>query len=129
MHEVAVVFGQDGEPLHWHDAAEASAVAIPDTRTMWEAIWANRAVIGGVAHTHPGSGPPTPSNEDVTTWSAVERGLGCRLDWPIATRDAVAFFRWEDDAYYAFVIPLAYIRPGEQPWLQPLRERSFGRRP
>ena len=50
-------------------------------------MWEHRKILGGVAHVHPGYGEPTPSHEDVSTWAAVERGLGRRLLWPIITMD------------------------------------------
>jgi hypothetical protein len=37
---------------------------------------------------------PAPSWEDVTTFSALERGLGRRFDWWIATVDGLVVVRW-----------------------------------
>ena len=47
--------------------------------------------LAGVAHSHPGGGIPTPSWEDLTTFAAVEDGLGQRLVWWIVSE---AFHCW-----------------------------------
>lgn len=96
MIETALVFDADGVPLHWHLPAGRSAVSIPDSRALWEVLWAARERLGGVAHTHPGAGPALPSDVDVTTFAACEAGLGRRLQWVIATDDEVAQFEWAD---------------------------------
>ena len=63
---------------------------LPDSRSLWDEIWDNRHNLLGVAHTHPGSGPPWPSLTDLTTFHAVENGLGRDLVWFIATSDAIS---------------------------------------
>jgi hypothetical protein len=55
-----------------------SAVAIADSRTRWEAIWDARDRIGEIAHSHP-VGPLAFSEEDETTFAALEAGLGKAL--------------------------------------------------
>jgi len=92
MLEVALVFDTQGNTLHWQDGS--SGVYIPDSHDLWTILWENRDTLGGVAHTHPWSGDAWPSQEDVTTWNAVERGLGKRLVWPIVTFTAVRYFVW-----------------------------------
>lgn len=121
MIEAAVLVDRQGAPLAWHLPPGRSATAIPDSRDLWEAMWANRAVLGGLAHTHPGSGEPRPSREDLTTFAACEAALGIRLDWWIATSDAVIRLRWSgpDDLTYSSAEPL-----GPTPWLQQLRVHS-----
>lgn len=94
MIEVALVFDRDGRTLHWHEPAGRSSTSIPDSRRLWDVMWEHRGQLGGVAHTHPGSGEPMPSQTDVTTWSACELGLGRRLVWPIVTVDRLAVFAW-----------------------------------
>ena len=61
-------------------------------------IWSNRDRIGGVAHTHPWEGTTSPSSTDLTTFAAIEAGLGKRLYWPIVTMTHVEFFTYFDDA-------------------------------
>lgn len=94
MHEVAMVFDKDGNAIHWSSGRSA---AVPDSRTMWDIIWENRHKIGGVAHTHPWDGPTGPSGTDVTTWAAIEAGLGKRLLWPIVTMTHVHLFYYDEE--------------------------------
>jgi hypothetical protein len=103
MMEAAVVVGLDGNPIHWHSPPGRTSVAIPDTRTLWDVLWENRDNLAGVAHSHPGSGLPGPSLEDVTTFAAVESGLGRRLNWWIISTDRVVHLRWQGpgDLQYA----------------------------
>ena len=92
--EVGVLLNLEGQPLFWHDPNGSSGY-LPDSRQLWEVLWQNRAVVSGFAHSHPGSGEPGPSHEDVTTFAAIEDALGRRLDWWIVTKDSYALFRWD----------------------------------
>jgi hypothetical protein len=92
--EAAAVIGQGGAVIHWHLPAGRSSGALPDSRELWEVIWQRRAELLGIAHSHPGSGLPAPSFEDVTTFSAVELALGTRLAWWITSADRVVVCRW-----------------------------------
>ena len=92
MIEVALVFDKEGKTIHWHLPPGRSGVKIPDSRDLWSVLWENRHRLGGVAHTHPWNGGAWASHEDVTTFDAVERGLGQRLLWPIATFTEVKGF-------------------------------------
>jgi hypothetical protein len=67
---------------------------LPDSHELWEILWASREELGGVAHTHPWDGPAGPSHTDVTTFAAVEAGLGKRLIWPIVTFTQVDYYEW-----------------------------------
>jgi len=100
MIERAVIFDEDGRALHWRGSEGSDGGFIPDSRSLWEAIWENRDRVAGVAHSHPGSGIPQPSYTDETTFDAIEAGLGKRLWWPIITVDHVEFFRFAEGAYY-----------------------------
>jgi len=92
--ETALVFDDRGCVLFWHLPADRSQGAIPDSRGLWERLWENRERLGGVAHTHPWNGAAQPSSTDVTTFAAVEQGLGQRLIWPIVTFSEVVYFEW-----------------------------------
>lgn len=117
MTEHAFVIGADGAVLHHHAPPARTAVSLPDSRDLWLVLWAHRAIVAGVAHTHPGGGRPSPSREDLTTFAAVEAGLGRRLVWWIATADAVAAFAWGGPDRFGYTeVPL-----GEMPWLPALR--------
>lgn len=94
MREAGVVIGGDGEPIFWHSPAARSAVSLPDSRLLWDVLFENRERLSGFAHSHPGGGTPGPSYEDVTTFAAVEAGLGRRLLWWIASADEVVVLWW-----------------------------------
>ena len=94
MIEVAMVFDRWGDPLFWHLPPGRSAGAIPDSRDLWQVLWEHRRVLGGVAHTHPWRGSPEPSSTDLTTFAAVEAGLGRRLLWLVVTFDQVRYLQW-----------------------------------
>lgn len=92
--EAGLVFTKWGVPIFWHVPPDRSMGALPDSRPLWDVLWENRHELGGVAHTHPWNGTPGPSSTDVTTFAAVEAGLGQRLYWPIVTFTAVGYFEW-----------------------------------
>jgi len=94
MIETAVVFTRNGHPLFWLPGSSAGAV--PDSRALWDNMWENRGIVGGVAHTHPWDGTTGPSHEDLTTFKAIEAGLGTRLIWPIATMTHVVYITYLD---------------------------------
>jgi hypothetical protein len=130
MIEVAVIIDKDGAPLHWRGTTDSSGGYIPDSRPFWDVIWSLRNEIAGIAHTHPWSGNPCPSPTDLSTFEAIELGLGKRLVWPIVTMDRYGFFGWtkppEGPGYYG-----GGYRPGSfgqsTPWLETvleLRRRS-----
>jgi len=92
MIEVALVFNSSGAPIYWHIPSGASGGAIPDSRQLWHVLWDSRGDLGGVAHTHPWNGEAAPSHTDITTFAALEAGLGKRLLWPIVTMTEVRYF-------------------------------------
>lgn len=92
--EAGVVVGLDGEPLYWHLPPGRDGAALPDSRDLWEVFWEHRAVLRGFAHSHPGDGVPGPSYTDVTTFAAVEAGLGKRLEWYIISANRLVVIRW-----------------------------------
>jgi hypothetical protein len=92
MMETAVVFDMGGEAIYWHEPADRSGAHIADSRNLWDVLWENRDRLGGVAHTHPWNGEAWPSESDVTTFAAVERGLGRRFLWPVVTMSEVRYF-------------------------------------
>lgn len=92
--EAGVLLDLQGAATYWHLPPGRTAGGLPDSQELWDVLWANRENVSGFAHSHPGSGTPGPSYTDVTTFAAVEAGLGRRLDWWITTSDSVAMFRW-----------------------------------
>jgi hypothetical protein len=125
--EAAVVVDLNGQPIFWHTPPGSSAVYLPDSRQLWDVLWENRKNLAGVAHSHPGHGIPVPSWEDVTTFDAIERGLGIRLVWWITTMDACDAFVYDDNVVSAKG-PYNYVRrplEGQPTWLRRLREISY----
>jgi len=94
MIESAFVFDLRGRVIHYHLPAGRSSGHIPDSNDLWALLLKHKDILGGVAHSHPGSGPSGPSHTDVTTFSACELGLGKRLLWPITTDTHVTFWKW-----------------------------------
>ncbi len=121
MREVGVVVDKDGAPIFWHVPPGRTSVTLPDSRSLWGVLWENRETIAGFAHTHPGSGVPGPSWEDITTFSALERGLGVRFDWWIATTDGFGVVRWEGPDLHDYRTSPCDEEPS---WLPRLRELS-----
>ena len=92
MMETALVFDHEGRTIHWHEPLGRSGGSIPDSRDLWSVLWEHRSKknggtgrLAGVAHTHPWDGPTGASRTDLTTFRAVELGLGQRILWPIVT--------------------------------------------
>lgn len=121
MMEAAVVVDRNGEPIHWHLPDNRSGGALPDSTDLWSVIWENRDRIAGIAHTHPGGGHPSPSHEDVTTFSAVEKALGRRLQWWIATSNRLSIVTFTGPGDYAYAVMGLNDEPS---WLGRLRELS-----
>lgn len=115
-----MVVAADGTPIHWHVPNDRSAGFLPDSRDLWDVLWENRGRLGGFAHSHPGSGFPSPSHTDVTTFAAIEAALGKKIDWWVVTKDRVGL---------VVVIPpdahgVKVLRE-DPPWLGELRRLSY----
>lgn len=120
MKEAAVVIESE-QAVYWHAPQGRSKTHLPDSSSLWSVLWSRREKVDGVAHTHPGEGWPVPSQEDLTTFSAIERGLGRRLRWWIASDDALVELTWRGPG----ALDYRSMRVDEAPkWLAPLRQRS-----
>jgi len=120
--EAGVVIHQDGSPIHWHLPQGRTAGSLPDSRTLWDVIWDNRATLAGFAHSHPGYGIPGPSMTDLTTFSAIEIGIGRKLIWWIASEDRLIALRFSGPGKYDYkACVLDDIEPF---WIQQLRVHS-----
>jgi hypothetical protein len=104
MIEVAMVFSNVGGIIWW-PSSKGNAGSIPDSRHLWDVLWESRAILGGVAHTHPWDGPGSPSGTDLTTFAALERGLGMLLTWPIVTMTHVDYYVWSGGQYRLNLYP------------------------
>lgn len=78
--EVCFLIGKGGAVL-WADAGD-SPVALPDSRSRWEAIWDNRDHIEVIAHSHP-VGPAAFSAEDASTMEALDAALGTSIQYMV----------------------------------------------
>lgn len=90
--ESALVFDATGKTIYEHVPFGRTSGFIPDSRGFFDWLYDNVDIVHGIAHLHPWKGWPVPSQTDVTTFSAIERGLGKRLVWPIATLSSVRSF-------------------------------------
>jgi proteasome lid subunit RPN8/RPN11 len=120
--EAGVVVDLDGKDLYWHLPPDRTGGSLPDSQALWEFIWNNRDRITGIAHSHPGSGIPGPSHTDVTTFAAVEAGLGKRLDWWIVSEDNLIVARWEGPHKLTYKCTRLHTEPD---WIRKLREYSY----
>lgn len=128
MIETGVVVDLDGVPIHWHLPEGRTAVYLPDTPDLWDVLWAHRDRVLGFAHSHPGHGTPGPSMEDLTTFAAVESGLGLRLVWWITSSDRLVEITWRGPGRLDYVSrPIGSEGiPGR--WLRNLRDISYAER-
>jgi hypothetical protein len=119
--EAGVLIGLDLEVLHWHLPNNRSGGTLPDSRDLWDVIWENRDRVMGFAHSHPGSGTPMPSYEDVTTFASVEAALGKRLVWWITSSDGFSEWCWVGPKKLDYAQGPALYQPE---WISELRHRS-----
>jgi hypothetical protein len=71
--EVCFLIGRGGAVLYSDEGS--SALALPDSRARWEAIWRLRGELEEIAHSHP-AGPLGFSSEDESTMQALASALG-----------------------------------------------------
>ena len=84
----------NAEILYRHTPNNSTGGSLPDSKDLWQVMWDNRDHLLGFAHSHPGGGRPSPSYTDLTTFAAIEAGLGARLVWWIVNGDNVSVVRW-----------------------------------
>jgi hypothetical protein len=114
MREVCFLIGKGGAIL-WSDTG-ASAVALPDSRARWEAIWDSREVLEEIAHSHP-VGPLAFSNEDETTMEALTSALGKPIVFSVVAPDGMLRREENRDALVK-----------EEPWWAELLRRASAMR-
>ena len=120
MIEAGVVLTASGA-VHWHLPDGRTGGSLPDHLPLWDVLYSlRREVFLGFAHSHGGSGVPGPSWTDVTTFAAVEAGLGRRLTWLITSSDHVIGLTYrgpEKHKYGTFLVE-------EPDWAAQLRDYS-----
>ncbi len=110
--EVCLLVSKSGAIL-WSDAS-ASALALPDSRERWEAIWRFRDELQWVVHSHP-LGPRSFSSEDDSTMDALDAALGRPLRFAVVAPDGL------------FVREGPTIGPSdEHPWWEALLKLASG---
>lgn len=94
MLELGAIIGPDGV-LSWHQPSGRSVGAIPSTTSdpdggLWARLKAHdqEGRLVGFDHLHPGRGQVTPSPCDLSTFFAIENGLGRALRWQIVNADS-----------------------------------------
>lgn len=122
MREAGLVIDKNGQILATHVPGDRSLGSLPDSPDLWTILFENRENLAGFAHSHPGGGTPGPSFTDVTTFAAVEAGLGRRLDWWIITQDEVAIVRWAGPERLAYAVRTLHAAPEWVPELRRLSE-------
>lgn len=124
MIETGVVVTSAG-PVYWHLPAGRTGGSLPDSRQLWDVLWELRkSEVLGFAHSHPGSGIPGPSYTDLTTFAAIELGLGRRMRWWITSADHVILLGWQGPHKLDYAASLV-----EEPsWAAQLRKYSEGER-
>jgi len=121
--EVAAVVWPD-ETVWVHEPGGRTAVKVPDSQSFWDKVWENRGCMEGIAHTHPGSGWPAPSHTDVSTFEAMEKGIGRRLSWWILSSDRAVRIERRGTGYEI----VEQVDPAAEPaWMEELRKASFPR--
>lgn len=133
MIEVGAVIAKDHRVLYWHVPAGATAGSLPDSRELWDVLWEHRDEIAGFAHVHPWIGDAAPSSIDLSTFAAVELGLGRPLSWWIVTFTDVARVERDPDAE-AYAVTAGYVAVRRPPelmlsWVEPLRDLAKGHMP
>ena len=121
MREAGLVIGTDGTVLATHLPGDRSGGSLPDSHDLWTILFENRDHVAAFAHSHPGSGTPGPSYTDVTTFAAIESGLGKRLDWWICSQDQLALIRWAGPERLTYRVTPVYPDPN---WVSELRRLS-----
>jgi len=109
--------------IHWHLPKGRTGGSLPDSRDLWDVLWAHRREpFLGFAHSHPGGGVPGPSGIDITTFAAVELGLGRRLTWWITSSTHMIGLNYQGPDKYKYN-PFLVEEPE---WAAQLREHSKG---
>jgi hypothetical protein len=120
--EAAVVVGLDGEQvLYWHLPPNRNIVALPDSGALFRVFQENKLLMAGGAHSHPGTGWPAPSWEDITTNHCIDTYFGRRYKWWVASMDRLVLVEWGGPGKFDYRVTKVYQEPG---WVQELRRLS-----
>ena len=124
--ETGVVLDKKRRPIYWHRPSGRTGLSLPDSRELWDVLWGSRHRISGFAHTHPGRGGPWPSDTDISTFFAIERGLGQRLEWWIVDDSGVVLVLTGQRPKRFHVMAAKLLQPQDHLWVAELRRLSRG---
>ena len=111
--EVCFIIGSQGAVLACD--LSGSPVSMADTRSRWEMIWALRAEVEEIVHSHP-LGPDDFSTEDLTTMVALDAALGRKLRYSVVSPACVVV---RENGHR--------VEPSEpEPWWVPLLRAASG---
>jgi len=124
--ETGAVITAAHDVLYWHEPGGRSSGALPDSRTLWDVLWqAHRdGWLAGFAHTHPGNGMPGPSQEDLSSFVAIENALGRPLNWWIVNADMTVLVRKSTMDSVPGREIFGTTRIDDHAWVPELRRRS-----
>lgn len=121
MQEAGVVLDLKGEAIYYHTPTNRGMAHLGDSSDLWQFLWTNRKQISGFGHSHPGYGPIGPSWTDITTFCAIEQGLGFRLDWWITSGDQLYLVKFEGPEKHNYLSVRVNATPN---WVHHLRDIS-----
>jgi len=122
MIETAFVFDIEGKIIYWHEPHGRSGGSLPDSRSLWLVLWENKVRLGGVAHSHPWDGPADASHTDITTFSAVERGLGKNLIWPVVTMTEISYWLLNENVGEYQCLHPDWVNFDKESWMKNIKE-------
>ncbi len=122
--EAAMAVWTDGTTT-LHEPEGRSAVWIPDTQSLWDIVSENKDRLDGIAHSHPGRGYMAPSSEDISTFRAMEKGLGRRIKWWILTSNRAILVEWSGSGLTGYELKKSYKTEEEPAWMNELRRASY----
>ena len=120
MKEARVIIDSTGQAFCWEQPEGRTSGSLPDDHSFWMTLWECRHELSGVAHSHP-SGCSSPSYTDLTTFAAIEAGLGFRLDWWILAGEILIHSHWVGPGRLSYESLPVEQRP---PWVAQLHEAS-----
>ena len=125
MMETGVVINTHHEPIFWHEPGGRSSGALPDSRALWDVLQQARrdGWLSGFAHTHPGDGQPHPSQEDMSSFTAIDNALGPMNWWIVNSKLTVLVRRSMMDSVPGREI-YSITRIADPVWTPDLRRRS-----
>jgi proteasome lid subunit RPN8/RPN11 len=125
MIETGVVINTNGEPIFWHEPGGRSGGSLPDSRQLWDVLaQANRdGWLSGFAHTHPGDGQPHPSQEDMSSFIAIDYALRPLNWWIVSSNITILVRKSTMDSVPGREI-YGITRIDDPVWVPDLRRRS-----